>query len=187
MNRPSLKTRMLGHPLVGLPIFGFGAFILYQCYLDGSNWPFGLAAIGAINATIRASEQAERYRLWKLAWDAMGDAPPPSGRMGRVVRSVVGLALFSALILFLIGQSDKPEYSIALGWVLLVIGLSLVGRLVTRLWRSRRRKTKAVKIQPVALAITRPIFAVRDTAQCYRKLPEHCLALLHARPSDGVR
>jgi hypothetical protein len=159
MNKPLLRTRILGHPLVGLPIFGFGAFILYQCTQDGSNWPFGLAAIGAISATIRASEQAERYRLWKLAWDAMSDAPPPSGRIGRVFRSVVGLALFGALILFLIGQSDKPEYSIALGWVLLVIGLSLVGRLVTRLWRARRRKTKAAKVQPVTLAITRPIFA----------------------------
>jgi hypothetical protein len=187
MNKPSLKTRLLGHPLVGLPIFGFGAFILYQCYMDGSNWPFGLAAMGAINATMRASEQAERYRLWKLAWDAMGDAPPPSGRMGRVFRSVVGLALFGALIAFLIGQSDKPEYSIALGWVLLVGGLAVLAMLIVRLWRARRRKTKAAKVQPVTLAITRPIHAIPTIAQCYRKLPEHCAALLNARSSDGVR
>jgi hypothetical protein len=139
MNKPSLKTRILGHPLVGLPIFGLGAFILYQCTQDGSNWPFGLAAMGAISATIRASEQAERYRLWKLAWDAMSDAPPPSGRMGRVVRGLVGIALFGALIAFLIGHSDKPEYSMALGWMLLVGGLGVVARLVTRLWRARRQ------------------------------------------------
>jgi hypothetical protein len=187
MNRPSLRTRILGHPLVGLPIFGFGAFILYQYTQDGSNWPFGLAAMGAISATIRASEQAERYRLWKLAWDAMSDAPTPSGRMGRVVRGIVGLALFGALTAFLIGHSDKPEYSIALGWMLLVGGLGVLVMLIARLWRSRRRKTKAAKVQPVTLAIARPIFAVPDLRQCYRNLPEHCHALLNARPSDGVR
>jgi hypothetical protein len=187
MNKPSLGTRILGHPLVGLPIFGFGAFVLYQCTQDTSNWPLGLGAMGAISATMRASEKAEAYRTWKMAWDAMSDAPPPSGRVGRVFRGLVGFALFGALIFFLIGHSDEPEYGIALGWVLLVGGLGVVARLALRLWRLRRRKPKAAKVQPVALAITRPIYAVPDIRQCYRKLPEHCHALLHARPSDGIR
>ena len=187
MNKPPLRTRILGHPLVGLPILGLGAFVLYQCTQDTSNWPLGLGAMGAISATLRASEKAEAYRTWKLAWDSMSDAPPPSGRLGRVVRGLVGLALFGALILFLIGHSDKPEYGIALGWVILVGGLGVLAMLVTRLWRSRRRKSKAAKAQPVTLAITRPIYAVPDMRQCYRKLPEHCHVLLHARPSDGVR
>lgn len=187
MNKPPLGTRILGHPLVGLPILGLGAFVLYQCTQDTSNWPLGLGAMAAISATLRASEKAEAYRTWKLAWDAMSDAPPSSGRMGRVFRSLVGFALFGALILFLIGHSDKPEYSIALGWVLLVGGLGVVLALALRLWCSRRRKPKAVKVQPVTVAIARPIHAVPDMRQCYRKLPEHCLALLNARPSDGVR
>lgn len=187
MNKPPLGTRILGHPLVGLPIFGFGAFILYQCTQDSSNWPLGLGAMGAISATMRASEKAEAYRTWKLAWDAMCDAPPPSGRMGRVLRGLVGVGLFGALILFLIGHSDKPEYGIALGWVLLVGGLGVVARLALRLWRSRRRKRKAIKAQPVAIAITRPLYAIPDMRQCYRNLPEHCHALLNARPCDGVR
>ena len=187
MNKPPLGTRILGHPLVGLPIFGLGAFVLYQFTQDTSNWPLGLGAMGAISATLRASEKAEAYRTWKLAWDAMSDAPLPSGRMGRVFRGLVGIALFGALILFLIGHSDKPEYSIALGWVLLVGGLGAFATLIARLWRSRRCKPKATKVQPVALAISRPIHAVPDLRQCYRKLPEHCHALLHARPSDGVR
>lgn len=187
MNKPPFGTRILGHPLVGLPIFGLGAFVLYQCTQDTSNWPLGLGAMGAISATMRASEKAEAYRTWKLAWDAMSDAPPPSGRLGRVFRGLVGFALFGALILFLIGHSDQPAYSIALGWVLLVGGLSVLAMLVTRLWRARRRKTKAAKVQPVTLAIARPLYAVPDMRQCYRKLPEHCLALLHARPSGRVR
>lgn len=187
MNKPPFGTRILGHPLVGLPILGLGAFVLYQCTQDTSNWPLGLGAMAAISATMRASEKAEAYRTWKMAWDAMSDAPAPSGRVGRVLRGLVGLVLFGALILLLIGHSDQPAYSIALGWVLLVGGLGVVALLVTRLWRSRRRKRKAIKAQPVALAIARPIYAVPDMRQCYRKLPEHCHALLKARPSDGVR
>ncbi len=187
MNKPPFGTRILGHPLVGLPIFGFGAFVLYQCTQDTSNWPLGLGAMGAISATLRASEKAEAYRTWKLAWDSMSDAPPRSGRMGRVFRGLVGIALFGALLFFLIGHSDKPEYSIALGWVILVGGLSVFAMLVIRLWRSRRLKPKAAKAPVVTVAITRPIYAVPDMRQCYRKLPKHCQALLHARPSDGVR
>lgn len=187
MNKPPLGTRILGHPLVGLPILGLGAFVLYQCTQDTSNWPLGLGAMGAISATLRASEKAESYRTWKLAWDSMSDAPPPSGRISRVFRGLIGFALFGALILFLVGNSDKPEYGIALGWVLLVGGLGVVARLALRLWRSRRRKPKAAKAQSVTLAIARPIHAVPDMRQCYRQLPEHCHALLNARPSDGVR
>jgi hypothetical protein len=186
MNKPSLGTRILGHPLIGLPILGLGAFVLYQCTQDTSNWPLGLGAMGAISATMRASEKAEAYRTWKLAWDSMSDAPPRSGRMGRVFRGLVGLALFGALILFLIGNSDKPEYGIALGWVLLVGGFGVVARLALRLWRSRARAPKAATAKPVAIAIVRPLYAVPDMRQCYRNLPKHCQALLHARPSDAA-
>ena len=59
MSKPPLGTRILDHPPVCLPIFGIGAFVLYQCTQDSSNWPL---AMGAISAAMRASEQAEAYR-----------------------------------------------------------------------------------------------------------------------------
>ena len=126
MNKPPLKTRMLGKPIVGLSVYGIGGFILYQWTQDSSIWPLGIAAVCGISATIRAGEQAGAYRNWKLAWDAMDDGPLPSGRGGRVARVLVGVAMIAALLLFLLGHSDQQAYGLALGWLMAVGGGALV-------------------------------------------------------------
>lgn len=187
MNKPPLKTRMLGHPLVSLPIYGLGAFFLYQCTQDTSLWPLGLGSLVTMSATMHAGEQADAYRNWKRAWDAMSDDPLPSGRGGRAARVFVGVAMIAALLLFLLGHSDQQAYGLALGWLVVVGGGALVALLVTRLFRSRpRRAAKAAKNRVVTVAIARPIFAVPDMLQSYRQLPEHCHLLMRARPHDGA-
>lgn len=187
MNKPPLKTRMLGNPLVGLSVYGIGGFILYQWTQDSSIWPLGVTAACGISATMRAGEQADAYRNWKRAWDAMDDSPLPSGRGGRVARAFVGVAMIAALLLFLLGHSDQQASGLALGWLMAVGGGGLVALLVTRLFRSRpRRAAKAAKNSVVTVAIARPIFAVPDMLQSYRQLPEHCHLLMRARPHDGA-
>ena len=187
MNKPPLKTRMLGHPLVSLPIYVLGVFFLYQCTQDTSLWPLGLGSMVAISATMRAGEQADAYRNWKRAWDAMDDSPLPSGRGGRVARAFVGVAMIAALILFLLGHSDQQAYGLALGWLMVVGVGGLAVLLVVRLLRlHRNRAPKAGKASIVTVAIARPIFAVPDMLQSYRQLPEHCHLLMRARPHDGA-
>jgi hypothetical protein len=187
MNKPPLKTRMLGNAVIGLSVYGIGGFILYQWTQDSSIWPLGVAAVFAISATMRAGEQADAYRNWKRAWDAMSDDPLPSGRGGRAARVFVGVAMIAALLLFLLGHSDQQAYALALGWLVVVGGGALVALLVRRLFRSRpRRAAKAAKNSVVTVAIARPIFAVPDMLQSYRQLPEHCHLLMRARPHDGA-
>ena len=164
-----------------------GGFILYQWTQDSSIWPLGVGALCAISATMRAGEQADAYRNWERAWDAMGDGPLPSGRGGRAARVLVGVAMIAALFLFLLGHSDQPAYRLALGWLMVVGGGGLVALLVVRLLRLRRnRAPKAGKASIVTVAIARPIFAVPDMLQSYRQLPEHCHLLMRARPHDGA-
>lgn len=188
MNPPPLKIRLLGHPLVSLPVYGLGGFFLYQWTQDSSLWPVALGSMVAVSATIHAGEQASAYRNWKRAWEAMGDGPLPTGRGRRVVHFLVGVAMIAALLLFLLSYSDQSEYRLALGWMVLVGGLGFVAMLIARLWRWRRsRPVKRAKSQTVTLAIARPILAVPDMGHCYRALPEHCHRLLHAGISDGAR
>jgi hypothetical protein len=188
MNKPPLKTRMLGNPIVGLSVYGIGGFILYQWTQDSSLWPAGVAAAFAISATIRAGEQADAYRNWKRAWDAMGDDPLPSGRGGRAARVLVGVAMIAALIAFLLDHRNQHAYRLALGWLVMVGGGGLLALLVARLFRARpKRATKASKISVVTVAIARPILAVPDMRQCYRQLPEHCHRLMQAQSQDGAR
>lgn len=188
MNPPPLKTRLLGHPLVSLPVYGLGGFFLYQWTQDSSLWPVALGSMVALSATIHAGEQASAYRNWKRAWDAMGDGPLPTGRRRRVVHFLVGMVMAGALVLFLLSHSDEAEYRLALGWMVLVGGLGLVAMLIARLWRWRAKcPAKAAKTQTVTIAIQRPLFAVPDMGQCYRALPEHCHRLLRAGISDGAR
>ena len=187
MNRPPIKTMLLGHPLIGLPIYGVGAFILYQCWYDPSLWLFGVGALAAMSTAAKASDQADAYRNWKRAWDAMGDGPLPSGRGGRIARFLIGVAMIAALILFLLGHSDQPAYRLALGWLVVVGGGGLVALLVIWLFRLRpKRAAKAAKNSVVTVAIARPIFAVPDMLQSYRQLPEHCHLVMRARPHDGA-
>ena len=188
MNTPSLKTRFFGHPLVALPTYGLGGFILYQWAQDGSLWPLGVGALCAISATLRAGEQADAYRNWKRAWDAMGDDPLPSGRGTRAVHFIIGVALIGALAFYLLSQRGQADYQLALGWMVLVGGAGLAALFIKWALRLlRNRQPKPAKTQPVTVAIARPLLAVPDMRQCYRQLPEHCHRLLQARPADGVR
>ncbi len=187
MNKPSLKTRFFGHPVIALSTYAGSAYTLYAWAHDSQIWPLGVAALFAISATMRAAEQADAYRTWKLAWDAMGDGPLPSGRGKRILGYLIGAAIIAAVTLYLIDHSDQPSYKFALGWMAITGGAGLVALLLMKLFRALPKRAAKAKDSFVALAIVRPIHAVPDLRQCYRKLPEHCHALLHARPSDGVR
>ncbi|MFM9977019.1 MAG: hypothetical protein ACKVOP_03100 [Sphingomonadaceae bacterium] len=102
MNKPPLKTMVLGNPIVGLGIYGLGALTLYACWQNGDAWPLGLMALVAMSTTARAGEQADAYRNWKRAWDAMGDNPLPSGRGGRVSTT--------AMLALAMGTAPLPRY-----------------------------------------------------------------------------
>jgi hypothetical protein len=175
MNKPPLKTMLLGHPIIGLPIYGVSAFVLYCCTQDSGLWLFGVGALVAITTTQAAGQQAQAYRNWKRAWDAMSDDPPRPARWP----AMVGTVLVAALALFIAGHADRQAYSLVLGWLPIIVvgGVALLATYSIMRWL-RRRPRHTVKNRAVTVAITRPIFAVPDMLQCYRSLPEHCQLLL---------
>lgn len=187
MNKPPLMTRFFGNPIIGLTVYAVSGFVLYQWTQDSSVWPLGVAAVFAISGTIRAGEQATAYSSWKRAWDAMDDAPAPSGRFAQILRFCVGSAIVAAVAFYLLGYGDPQAYGLALGWLMAIGVTGLAIQSVVRLLRLRRNKApKASKISVVTVAIGRPILAVPDMLQSYRQLPEHCQQLMRVRLHDGT-
>ena len=178
MNRPPIKTMLLGHPLIGLPIYGVGAFVLYQCWYDPSLWLFGVGALVAMSTAAKASDQADAYRNWKRAWDAMGDGPLPSGRGNRIIGYLIGTAIIAVTILYLIDHSDQPAYRLGLVWMVVVGVAGGLFAVIRSLMRRRRRKPAKQVILPVSIAVRRPLIANGDLMSAYRALPEHCQRLL---------
>jgi hypothetical protein len=174
MNKPPLKTMLLGHPVIGLPIYAVSAFVLYCCTQDSGLWLFGVGALVAITTTQAAGQQADAYRNWKRAWDAMSDDPQRPARWP----AMVGTVLVAALALLIAGHADRLANSLVQGWLPIIVGggVALLAMLSMMRWLSRRRAK--VNTATVAVAISRPIFAVPDMVQCYRSLPEHCQSLL---------
>lgn len=175
MNKPPLKTMILGNPIVGLGIYGLGALTLYGWWQNADAWPLGLMALVAMSTTARAGEQADAYRNWKRAWDAMGDDPLPSGRGGRVGRTIVGLTLIAAFVWYLASQSDRPGYDLALGWLVLG-GVAMLVVAILAKWRKARR-ARPIKTTVVTVVVKGPVLRVPTLAEAYRALPDYCLRM----------
>ena len=176
MNRPPIKTMLLGHPLIGLPIYGVGAFVLYQCWHDPSLWLFGVGALAAMSTAAKASDQADAYRNWKRAWDAMGDDVPR--RQNTALRQMMGILLVIMLGGYLAANRDQPGYAAALVWMVVVGVAGGLFVVIRSLMRRRRRKPAKQVILPVSIAVRRPLIASGDLMSAYRALPEHCQRLL---------
>lgn len=175
MNKPPLKTMILGNPILGLTIYGLGALTLYAWWQNADAWPLGLMALFAMSATARAGEQADAYRNWKRAWDAMGDDPLPSGRGGRAGRALVGLTLIAALVWYLASHSDRSGYDLAFGWLVLGSVAMLVVAILAK-WRKVRR-ARPIKTTVVTVVVKGPVLRVPTLAEAHRALPDYCLRM----------
>ncbi len=176
MNKPPFKTMVLGNPVVGLTIYGLGAFALYQWTQNGDAWPLGVGALYAMSAASRAGEQADAYRTWKRAWDAMGEAPPARPYRTAAWRALLGMAIVGGIGLYLAAHPDRPGYPFALAWLILGCVVMALVAMIRALMRRPKRAAKA-KVDVVAIAVTRPLLPVPDMRRSYAALPEHCQLL----------
>ena len=183
MKRPTLRTRLVGHPLVATPMMLLGLFAGYQWFVGAMN---DLAMLAIVIPSVWASSafnRVEHYRVWKAKWNAMaGDAKPArqltAVGIGRL-RKCLGIVIAGSAVLYAIGHSDQPEYAAALG--LGIIGASLVALFfLARRMFGHSAKGVSDRISPVSICVRGATLPVPSLSSAYARLPEHCRQLLQA-------
>lgn len=175
MREPTIRTRVLGHPAVVLPMAGVTALMLYGCAIDVTAVPFALVAVALMVRVMAANRALTEYKMWRREWDAMDDSPPASRVHGRI-RLFVAVAISAIFIASEAGYL-AIDYRDLTGWAPWGLGVLLVAatafaihRVLSRVSRRLRGRSKAFAVTPCN---SRPL-PVPDLRAAYRALPTHC-------------
>ncbi|EQB16945.1 hypothetical protein [Sphingobium lactosutens] len=179
MKTPSLKTRMLGHPLVVWPSIGFFLWTGYMLLTGPDTWPLAAIALFFGAPVMRAYERREEWLAWRKAWNAMSGQQPPRRR--RFVKPLTGLMVVAAAALYLVATLDRTDsqtvLAISLLWMVGVVAF-FAGR---GLWRRLRRTRRATAGELVKVCVRKPLLRVPSLQQAYAALPDHCRAVMGGR------
>jgi len=180
MKRPSIRSVVLGHPLVGVPVALASVGALYVCWFRGEEGGavLGLIPVGMLCAVSQASQEMTAYRAWKREWDAM--APPAPGRKPGRFMAAIGVLLSAAMLIGGVASSGDGAAIIhhLLGWGVVLVPF-LLGMVTVRLLirRLRRRYRRGAHAQP-GKVIAKPIIAAPALPAAYAALPAYCQRLL---------
>lgn len=175
--RPSLKTRFLGSPLVVLPTFGFFLWSGYQLLTRGGDmWPIVGTATLFTAWVMRAYEQVDAYRCWQRAWNGMDGGAP---RQRRLVKPLTGIVALVIAGFYLAATMDRTDTQTAVA-ISVLWGAGILGFFaVRRLFRWRRGR-KASKPDLVRVCVKR-VSAAPPLAKAYDALPAYCWAIMGGR------
>lgn len=173
MREPPIKVRLLGHPLVSLPVMGLCSFAIYLCVQNPDAWLLGAIAIIAGLFTGKAHTTMTDYRRWRRAWDSMPGPGAKRSNPQQLASAVIAVLVVGGFILCETGHLAMPANAIAtiVGLAMIVLPLLAIAWLVKRL-RAKARNAP-VKIDPVRVVIQRPLLPVPSLEVAYRSLPEH--------------
>jgi hypothetical protein len=180
MKRPSIRSVILGHPAVGVPVALASVGALYVCWFRGAEHgaALGLIPVAMLFAVGKASQEMTAYRAWKREWDAMAPTAPER-RTGRFM-AAIGLLLGAVVLIGGVASSDVGPIiaNHLLGWGLVLapflLGMVAVRSLTRRL---RHRSRRGVEGQPAAV-IAKPILPAPALPAAYAALPAYCQRLL---------
>lgn len=176
MRVPPLRIRILGHPIVMIPVMGMGLFTVYQWTQHPELWVLGIAAIAAMALVGKASERRMEFVRWRQAWDSMADTEP-AARGPMLAKLAIALIVPAGFMAHASGALDGLAGPLAsLG----LLGLAvLAGTMIVRRWRSRR-PARAASRSDVVSVCARPVIAVPSMTDAYSALPAHCWHVLNA-------
>jgi hypothetical protein len=178
MREPPLHIRMLGHPIIAMPITGIGLFTLYAWTQQPGLDVLAVAAVIALIVEGKAVEHRMSYMRWREAWDAMGDygaAKPKAPFLAKLALAVIVPAGFithdSAALDGLAGPGA------ALG---LLAAILITGTMTVRWWRRRRSRARlSSRSDVVSVCVTKGM-AVPSLQDAYARLPAHSRHVLNA-------
>lgn len=177
MREPPFRVRVLGHPVVMIPVMGVGAFILYQWTQHAEIALLGFAAIAAMALVAKASESRMAFVRWRRAWDSMADVEPASQGPMRA-KLAIGFIVPAGFLALSSGALDGltgPAVTLA------VLGAALVaGTMLVRRWRSSSRRARPASRSDVVSVCARSVIAVPSMTDAYSALPAHCWHVLNS-------
>lgn len=173
MTPPSVKTRLLGHPVIFIPAMLLAAGSVWLLIQNHNAWPITAVVCVLANIALKANQARAEYLAWKRAWDVMEGTPP--SRPARVgFASVLGMAIFCLIIA--VGYAHGAPAAIA-ALVMLMVPILLIAGL-RRLWRRTRRHRPRDQNMTVSVCVSGPLMPVPTLNEAYRRLPDYCLRVL---------
>jgi hypothetical protein len=178
MREPPLHIRLLGHPVIAMPMTGVGLFTLYAwTQQPGMDVP-AVAAVIALIVVGKAVEHRLSYVRWRKAWDAMADygaAKPKAPFIAKLALAVIVPAGF-------IAHDSGALHGLAgpgagLGLLALIL---FAGTMTVRWWRRRRLRVRPSSRPDVVSVCVNKGMAVPSLHDAYARLPAHSRHVLSA-------
>lgn len=172
MREPPVKVRILGHPLVALPMMGLCLSMLYAWSQQPSAWLLGVIPIVPMLWIGRAQHTMSQYRSWRRAWDSMAEPAPRRSWMPQLASAIIAVLVVGGFVLADSGSFAMPNFGVAVGLVAVIaLPILALGAMMKSL---RRKATSATPtIDPVKVVVTRPFYPVPSLQAAYHRLPDH--------------
>lgn len=177
MRVPPLRVRILGHPIVMLPVMGMGLFTLYQWTQHPGLGVPAIVAVAAMVLVGKASERRLEFVRWRRAWDSMADTEP-AARGPMLAKLAIALIVPAGFLAVEGGALDGlagPATGLGLTAAILFAGTMLVRR-----WRGNGQRARPASKGEVVSVCARPVMAVPSMMDAYSALPAHCWHVLNA-------
>lgn len=178
MREPPLRVRILGHPIVMVPVMGMGLFILYGWSQNPDLAILAIAAMGAMALVGKASERRMEFVRWRRAWDSMADDAGPVRQGPLLAKLAIAIIVPVGFMAHEAGALDGlAGPAMAFGFLAAML---FVGTMLVRwLWRRLRRARPASQGDLVSVC-AKPVMAVPSMTEAYNRLPAHCWHVLNS-------
>jgi len=181
MNRPGLRTMLLGSRFTGPVIIAVCAYVAFAWWTGGGHRIIGLIALGLAVASLRAIATCAAYRKWSKDWEGMSPQAKAGKPRNTVMPSVVASVAIPALLTYAHQSSAPALLQSSLTPLTLAGGLLAWLLIVFRLLWVLRPKAEKGRQQPtplVTIAVKRPALPAPDLRGAYQRLPAYCQTLL---------
>lgn len=191
MNPPSLRTRVLGQPVVSAGLVLMGVLMCYSWWDHRAADVIGLIGLGLTLLGIREYEALAKYKRWRQQWNELaGDGSDDRASGSGAARVGLAVAIYAGLAYVALTPGVVPK-DIQDMTLLPLVGLTagLIIRLLVMIWQGFRRRRAAratvaasqFEVQQ-ALPVARGAISARDALQM---LPDYCKRLILRLPPSG--
>ncbi|HEV7232912.1 MAG TPA: hypothetical protein VGN36_01605, partial [Sphingorhabdus sp.] len=155
MREPPLRVRILGHPIVMIPVMGMGLFILYQWTQAPENGVLAIAALGTMVLVGKASERRMEFVRWRKAWNAMTDHAEPAPQGPMLAKLAIAVIVPAGFMAHEAGALDVLSGP-ATGFGLIAVAL-FAGTMMVRRWRRSRASARPASQGDVVSVCAKPV------------------------------